>query len=79
MADEPEPVDFDRSLQELERLVEDLEGDTLSLEQALHRFEQGIALVRACQGALAEAEQRVDQLLEREGELTPVPYPDPPE
>lgn len=57
------PPDFEQSLQELEALVEALEGDTLSLEEALQQFEQGIALARHCNTALNEAEQRVEQLL----------------
>lgn len=71
------PPDFEQSLQELETLVEALEGDTLSLEDALQQFERGIALSRHCQTALSEAEQRVEQLLAAaDGTLRAVPLED---
>lgn len=57
------PPDFEQSLQALADLVEALESDTLSLEQSLEQFEQGIQLVRHCQAALGDAEQRVEQVL----------------
>ncbi len=57
------PPDFEQSLQALAVLVEALESDTLSLEQALEQFEHGIQLVRHCQAVLGDAEQRVEQVL----------------
>ena len=71
----PSPVaNFEHSLEELEQLVERMETGELSLEESLAAFEQGIALTRECQGALAQAEQKVQQLLERDGELQEVPF-----
>ncbi len=65
--------DFEKSLSELEQLVEKMEEGDLSLEESLKHFEHGIALTRACQQALAEAEQKVQILTEKRGktELTP--------
>jgi exodeoxyribonuclease VII small subunit len=59
---------FETSLEELENLVESLEQGDLSLEESLQHFERGIALTRACQKALGEAEQKVKILLEKNGE-----------
>ena len=61
-------VDFETSLAELQTLVERLESGELSLEDSLTCFEQGIGLTRDCQAALSQAEQKVQQLLERDGE-----------
>ncbi|GIX31574.1 MAG: hypothetical protein KatS3mg124_2046 [Porticoccaceae bacterium] len=74
MASRKKVPDFEKRLDELERLVETLESGSLSLEEALRAFERGIAIVRECQRALAEAEQKV-VLLTREGEqaLTALP------
>lgn len=55
-------IDFEASLKELEELVEKMEQGELSLEQSLKDFERGIALTRACQQALREAEQKVQLL-----------------
>ena len=66
-----EPLDFEAALSELEALVERLESGELTLDASLGAFESGIHLTRACQRALANAEQRVRVLLEREdGNLT---------
>jgi exodeoxyribonuclease VII small subunit len=65
--------DFEQALAELEQLVERMEQGELSLEQSLKDFERGIALTRACQGALKEAEQKVQILTSQSGkeELEP--------
>jgi len=58
---------FEKDLQELEDLVEKMEGGDLSLEDSLVHFERGIALTRACQKALTEAEQKIQILLAEDG------------
>ena len=58
MARKKASLDFEQSLADLQALVERLENGELSLEESLAAFEQGIALTRDCQGALAQAEQR---------------------
>lgn len=55
---------FEKSLDELENLVRDLEQGELSLEQSLSAFERGVKLTRECQQALKGAEQRVEQLVQ---------------
>ncbi|MFL0800676.1 MAG: exodeoxyribonuclease VII small subunit [Agarilytica sp.] len=60
--------DFEKTLEELEDIVQSLETGELSLEDSLTTFERGIKLTRQCQTALQEAEQRVTILLEKNGE-----------
>lgn len=67
------PIDFEKSLAELEQLVEQLEQGDLSLEASLQHFERGIALTRTCQSALQQAEQKVAQLLEKNGQTETIP------
>lgn len=74
MARKKAALDFEQSLAELQQLVERLESGELSLEDSLTAFEQGIGLTRECQAALAQAEQKVQILLERDGELQPAPF-----
>ena len=59
--------DFEKSLQALEQIVAGMESGELGLEESLARFEQGIKLARQCQDTLAEAELRVEQLIEKNG------------
>ncbi|MDX1698734.1 MAG: exodeoxyribonuclease VII small subunit [Thiohalobacterales bacterium] len=56
---------FEKSLSELERLVEKMEQGDLSLEASLEHFEKGVQLSRACQQALREAEQKVEILMKK--------------
>ena len=68
------PQNFEQSLAELETLVEAMEEGELSLEEALRHFEKGIALASTCQTALQQAEQKVTQLMEKNGELVEKPF-----
>jgi exodeoxyribonuclease VII small subunit len=65
LADSP---DFERSLAELEGLVERLERGDLPLEEALKTFERGVELTRHCQTSLQAAQQKVEILLKRSGQ-----------
>lgn len=73
MADEQQqrPVEeltFREAMAELDGIVNVLESNTLELEESLKSYERGVALLRAVQGRLAEAQQKVDVLM---GELVP--------
>ena len=61
-------VNFEAALEELEALVARMEQGETSLEDSLKDFERGIELTRNCQAALAEAEQKVQILLRKDGE-----------
>ena len=66
---------FESSLKELERIVEQLETGDLPLERSLELFEQGVRLSRDCQRRLDEAERRVEILLkDSAGGYTPTPF-----
>jgi len=60
-------VNLEKSLADLEVLVEELESGDLPLEKAMKKFEEGIKLTRGCQAALKEAEQKVEILLKSAG------------
>ncbi len=70
MAKKRTGFDFEQSLAELEALVTSMERGDLSLEDSLQGFERGVQLARACHAALADAEQKVRILLEKEGRET---------
>jgi exodeoxyribonuclease VII small subunit len=60
-------INLEKSLADLETLVEELESGDLPLEKAMKKFEEGIKLTRLCQSALKEAEQKVEILLQSAG------------
>ena len=59
---------LEKSLKDLEALVEELESGDLPLDKAMTKFEEGIKLTRNCQAALKDAEQKVEILLKNAGE-----------
>ena len=68
------PPDFETALAELEALVEKMEQGDLSLDESLKQFERGVQLTRSCQQALKEAEQKVQTLLEKDGQPSLEPF-----
>ena len=74
MAKKLPPLPFEAALAELEHLVGQLEQGEPTLDEALQRFEQGVVLVRSCQACLRQAEQKVEQLLEQNGEPVILPF-----
>ncbi len=66
--------DFEGALRELEALIKRMESGELPLEESLTQFERGMALTRACQKALAEAEQKVKLLTQEQGEQKLAPF-----
>lgn len=77
MARKPADFSFEQALLELEQLVEKMEQGELGLEESIRHLERGIALTRACQKALAEAEQKVQLLTSNAGGAELTPFPDP--
>ena len=79
MTKETKTPDFEKTLAELEAVVERLEKGDLSLENSLKDFEQGVKLARSCQSALNNAQQRVEKLIEENGQLSFEPFEKPDE
>ena len=71
---------FETSLDELERVVKELEAGDLSLERSIELFERGMGLSDACRKQLEEAETRVEVLIRKEGKIAAEPFrPEKPE
>lgn len=68
--------DFEAALAELEKIVEKMEAGDQSLEESLKSFQRGIELARSCQQGLKEAEQRVEKLIQQNGEIIAEPLSD---
>jgi exodeoxyribonuclease VII small subunit len=54
---------FEKAFSQLQDLVKRLEGGSLSLEDSLKAFEEGVRLTRFCQESLTSAELKVEQLV----------------
>ena len=72
---DPKPVEtFEASLDELEKVVRELEGGDLPLERSLELFERGMVLSDACRKQLEAAETRVEMLIRSGGKMTAEPF-----
>lgn len=67
-------LSFETAIAELEQIVAQLESGDLELEQSLKLFERGIELTRVSQNKLQEAEQKVQILMEKNGQLELQPF-----
>ena len=70
---EPKPQTFESCLDQLEKIVKELEGGDLQLERSLELFEKGMALSDSCRRQLEEAETRIEVLIKKDGKIQPEP------
>jgi exodeoxyribonuclease VII small subunit len=50
---------YEQAVKELEKLISDMESGKFSLEETLLAYQRGAALLKHCQGMLAQVEQQV--------------------
>ncbi len=67
-------VSFESSLEELEKIVRELESGDLPLERSLELFEKGMSLSDSCRKQLEQAETRVEALVRKEGKWQAEPF-----
>jgi exodeoxyribonuclease VII small subunit len=63
MAARPRSNEFEKAFQQLEKIVQRLEGEELPLDESLHLFEEGIRLSRFCHQRLEEVEKKIETIL----------------
>ena len=68
MPSKERPATFANTMADLEALADRLENNETPLEESLKDFETGVKLIRQAQKALQDAEQKVQMLINREGE-----------
>lgn len=71
-------AEFEKALEELERIVEALERGEPGLDEALDLFERGVGHLRAANRLLEDARGRIEELVaDASGELRTVPFEAP--
>ena len=73
MPDDAAQLNFEAGLEELERLVKELEKGDLPLEESLALFEKGMHISAECKRQLEAAETRIEILIKRGSGVVPVP------
>lgn len=69
-----ETLTFEEALKRLEEVVQKLEDGDVPLEEAIDLFQEGMALSKRCSQQLDKAEQRIEMLMEENGEWTKKPF-----
>lgn len=57
-----EEIKFEKALERLEKIVEELEAGNIPLEDALKKYEEGVKLSRICSEKLSQAEKKIEIL-----------------
>lgn len=55
-------IKFEKALERLSKIVEDLENGNMALDEALKKYEEGVSLARACSEKLKKAETKIEVL-----------------
>lgn len=60
---------FESQIENLEKIVAELENGELSLDESVSKFEEGIKISKECNKTLEEAEKKITILLEKDGDV----------
>lgn len=60
---------FEEQMEQLEKIVEELEKGELNLEESVSKFEEGIKISKQCNQTLEEAEKKITILIHQDGEI----------
>lgn len=69
-------MDYEKALNRLEEVIQQLESKELSLDDSLKLFKEGIDLYRFCNTKLSEAEEKIMMVIEENGEIKDIPFMD---
>lgn len=64
---ESERPSFEEALKKLEQIVSQLEDDSITLEESVNLYEEGVKLSKFCSEILDDAELRIEQVNEVNG------------
>lgn len=68
-------ISFEKSLKQLEQIVQELESGNLPLEKAMKKFEEGVKLSKHCSEKLDETEKKISVLLhDNKGNIAEEPF-----
>ncbi len=69
-------IKFEKAIQRLEKIVDDLETGELDIDKSLEIFEEGIKMSRVCSKKLSEAEAKIEKLTrDQKGDLATELFP----
>ena len=60
---------FESNMENLEKIVTELESGDLNLDESISKFEEGIKISKECNKILEDAEKKITILLEKDGNI----------
>lgn len=60
---------FEEQMENLEKIVAELENGNLNLDESVNKFEEGIKISKECNKILEEAEKKITILVNENGEI----------
>ncbi|MGM0603898.1 MAG: exodeoxyribonuclease VII small subunit [Bacillota bacterium] len=69
MTEEKNDIKFEKALEDLEKIVNELEKGGLSLDDSLDKFSRGMKLIKMCHSRLDKAEKKIEMVLKKDGEF----------
>ena len=61
-----ETMNFEENVEQLEKVVQELENGNLNLEDSIKKFEEGMAISKKCNEILEEAEKKITVLIKKD-------------
>ena len=55
-------LSFEQAIKKLTEIVGKIESGSVSLEQSLNQYEQGMELIKHCRGILQKAEKKIEEI-----------------
>ena len=59
-------MNFEENVEQLEKVVQELENGNLNLEDSIKKFEEGMAISKKCNEILEEAEKKITVLIKKD-------------
>tara|TARA_B100000989_G_scaffold192431_1_gene145132 strand:+ start:2571 stop:2828 length:258 start_codon:yes stop_codon:yes gene_type:complete len=70
-----EKMSFEMAMEELEKIISDLEKGSIELEESIDKYQRGILLKKHCDQKLKEANMKIDQIeIDKDGNVKEKPF-----
>ena len=62
-------MNFEENIEQLEKVVQELEKGDLNLDESIKKFEEGMNLSKKCNEILEEAEKKITVLIKKDDKI----------
>lgn len=62
-------MNFEENIEQLEKVVQELESGNLNLDNSIKKFEEGMNLSKKCNEILEEAEKKITILIKKDDKV----------